>query len=141
MEPREVVAGMANDGSAAAVAAAAVRRAREVHGRVRFVQVLPETLSGDARAEVESAMFTTALRALRGSPRVQATFEAPTGDAARVLVARSRTALCLVVGADQPHADHDGAVAAYCVVHAACAVEVVATDQAPVTGATSHPGT
>jgi hypothetical protein len=122
---REVVAGVINDGSAAAVASAAVRIARELHSGVRFVQVLPDSLTGDARAEVESALFSTALRALRGGPRVQATFEAPSGDPARVLVARSRTALRLIVGADQPHLDGDGAVAAYCVAHAACAVDVV----------------
>jgi hypothetical protein len=125
---REVVAGVVNDGSAAAVAAAAVRIARELRGRVRFVQVLPDTLTGDARTEAESALFSTALRALRGRPRVQATFEAPVGDPAKVLVARSRTAMRLVVGADQPHLDHEGAVAAYCLAHAGCAVDVVAAD-------------
>ena len=122
---REVVAGVVNDGSAAAVAAAAVRIARELSGHVRFVQVLPDTLTGEARAEAESALFSTALRALRGRPRVQATFEAPAGDPGKVLVARSRTALRLVVGADQPHRDHQGTVAAYCVAHAGCTVEVV----------------
>jgi hypothetical protein len=129
-EAGEVVAGVVNDGSAAAVAAAAVRIARELGGRVRFIQVLPEALTGEARADAEAALFSTALRALRGRPRVQATFEAPTGDPARVLVARSRTALRLVVGADQPHEDHEGTVAAYCVAHAGCVVNVV-TPSAP----------
>ena len=121
----EVVAGVINDGSAAAVATAAVRIARELRGRVRFIQVLPDSLTGDARAEAEAALFSITLRALRGRPRVQATFEAPTGDPARVLVARSRTAVRLVVGADQPHLDHDGTVAAYCLAHAGCPVLVV----------------
>ncbi len=136
---REVVAGVINDGSAGAVAAVAVRIARELQSGVRFVQVLPESLTGDARAEVESALFSTALRALRGGPRVQATFEAPSGDPARVLVARSRTALRLVVGADQPHPDGDGSVAAYCVANAACAVDVVPVgDGVTVIGTTPH---
>jgi len=121
----EVLAGVINDGSAAAVAAAAVRIARELRARVRFIQVLPDTLTAEARAEAEAALFSITLRALHGRPRVQATFESPTGDPARVLVARSRTAIRLVVGADQAHLDHEGTVAAYCLSHAACPVQIV----------------
>jgi hypothetical protein len=121
----EVVAGIVNDGSAGDVAAAAVGIARQLRGRVRFVQVLPDNLTGDARAEVESAMFSIALRALHGRPRVQATFEAPAGDPAEVLVKRSRAAIRLVVGADQPHPGDPAPVAAYCLAHARCAVHVV----------------
>lgn len=121
----EVVAGMANDGSAAAVAATAVRLARQLGGRVRFIQILPPTLRGDARAAAESAMFTTALRALHGRPQIQATFEAPTSDPAAHLVARSRGALRLVLGEDHPHRRHPDSVTAHCVAHAGCVVHVV----------------
>lgn len=121
----EVVAGVANDGSAAAVAAAAIDLAYDLGARVRFVQVLPVSLSGDARAEVSAAMFTTVLRALHGRPRVRVTFESPAGDPARVLVARSRKAVHLVVGEDQHHLDGDGSVAAHCLARAACGVTIV----------------
>ena len=122
----QVVAGIVNDGSAGDVAATAVSIARQLRGSVRFVHVLPDKLRGDTRAEVESEMFTIALRALHGRPRVQATFEAHTGDPGKVLVERSRGAVQLVVGADRPHPDHrHEPVAAYCLAHARCAVHVV----------------
>lgn len=120
---------MVNDDSAAAVAATAVRVARQLGGRVRFVQILPRALVDEARAAAETALFTTALRALHGRPQVQATFEAPTGDPAAVLVARSRGALRLVVAEPHPHRGHPESVTAYCVAHAACPVEVVPAEQ------------
>jgi nucleotide-binding universal stress UspA family protein len=121
----EVVAGMTNDGSASDIAAAAVKLARELGAGVRFVQVLSSRVTGEARADAESATFAAALRALHGRPRVRATFEAPWGDPGKLLVDRSLAAMGLVVGADQPHLDHDGTVAAYCLAHARCPVHVV----------------
>jgi hypothetical protein len=122
----EVVAGIVNDGSAGDVATAAVSIARQLRGRVRFVHVLPDKLTGDPRAEVESAMFSNVLRALHGQPRVQAAFEAPTGDPVKVLVERSRAAIRLVVGADRPHPDARGVrVAAFWVGDARWGVHVV----------------
>jgi len=130
----EVVAGLTTDGSAAGVAEAAVRLACERRGRVRFVQLLPKVLTGDARADAQSALFTTALRALQVRPRIQATFEAPPGDPARVLVSRSRAAIALVVGADSAQLDDPDGVATYCQAHAACTVNVVTTDVARALG-------
>jgi nucleotide-binding universal stress UspA family protein len=122
----EVVAGLVNDGQARDVAAAAVRLARDLGACVRFVQVLPEGLEADDRAEADAATFVAALDALQGRPRVQATFESPSGDPPVVLVARSRRAVGLVVGADRPGGPGEPAlVAAYCRAHAGCPVHVV----------------
>ncbi|QGN56810.1 universal stress protein [Nostocoides sp. HKS02] len=123
--PPEVVAGIVNDGSAAVVAQAAVRLARELGGRVRFVQVLPDGLDDHERADAEAATFGAALRALHGRPRVQATFEAPPGDARELLVRRSRLAMALVVGQDKPGEGAQHGVAAYCQANSGCRVLVV----------------
>ncbi|MGZ4576035.1 MAG: hypothetical protein ACXVXY_13760 [Mycobacteriaceae bacterium] len=120
------MAGIVNDGSAALVAQTAVRLARELTGRVRFVQVLPEGLDDHERADAETATFRTALHALHGRPRVQATFEAPIGDPRELLVRRSRLAMALVIGPDMPGAGSEHDVAAYCQAHSGCRVVVVA---------------
>lgn len=120
----EVVAGITNDGWAGLVAETAVRLARSVGGRVRFVQVLPEGLDAEERADAEAVLFGAAMGALRGQPRVQATFESPAGDPARLLVDRSRLATALVVGRDQPDAPGHR-VAAYCQAHSGCRVTLV----------------
>lgn len=125
LPPPEVVAGIVNDGSATLVAETAVRLARELEGRVRFVQVLPEGLDDHERADAEAATFGTALRALHGRPRVQATFEAPAGDPGELLVRRSLMAMALVVGPDAPGAGPTHEVAAYCQAHSGCRVVVV----------------
>ena len=132
--PGEVVAGLATDGSAAAVAEVAVRWACERRGRVRFLQLLPEGLSTEARADTQAATFTTALRALRALPPVQAIFEAPSGDPTSVLVARSRGAIGLVVGAGATDPDDAGGVAGYCRAHAGCTVRVVTADEVRALG-------
>jgi nucleotide-binding universal stress UspA family protein len=128
MSPPEVVAGIVNDGSAAVVAQAAVRLARELGGTVRFVQVLPVGLDDHERADAEAATFGDALRALHGQPRVQATFEAPSGDPRELLVHRSRLATALVVGQDKPGGGAPHAVAAYCQANSGCRVLVVPAD-------------
>jgi hypothetical protein len=122
----EVVAGIVNDGSAALVAQTAVRLARELAGRVRFVQVLSEGLDDHERADAEAATFRAALQALHGRPRVQATFEAPIGDPRELLVQRSRLAMALVIGPDTPGVGAKHAVVAYCQAHSGCRVVVVA---------------
>ena len=64
----EVIAGLANDGSALTVARAAVEEAMSRHCGVRFVQVVSPGLDAEARAEVDAATFQAALNALRGQP-------------------------------------------------------------------------
>lgn len=121
---RDVVAGLVNDGMATLVAGAAVREALHRGSRVRFVQVLPTGLSADDRSEMDVAMFGVALRALHRQRRVPVTFETVEGDAARVLVERSRGAAVLVVGRDAP--DTVDSVGKYCQEHACCDVLTVA---------------
>ena len=121
--PRDVVAGLVNDGMAAAVAGAAVREAVHRAARVRFVQVLPAGLSTEDRAEMDVAMFAVALRALHRQRRVPCTFETVEGEAAQMLVERSRGAAVLVVGRDSPHAVVR--VGQYCHEHADCDVLTV----------------
>ncbi len=121
--PRDVVAGLVNDGMAALVAGAAVREAVHRAARVRFVQVLPVGLSTEDRAEMDVAMFGVALRALHRQRRVPCTFETVEGEAAPMLVERSRGAAVLVVGRDAP--DADVRVGQYCQEHAGCDVLTV----------------
>src|SRR5450631_738160 len=120
----DVVAGLANDGMATLVAAAAVREAVHRGSRVRFVQVLPAGLNAEDRTEMDVAMFGVALRALHRQRRVPCTFETVEGDAALMLVERSRGAAVLVVGRDSPDTAHF--VGKYCQEHACCDVLTVA---------------
>lgn len=120
----DVVAGLVHNGSAEAVARAAVREAVRRGSRVRFVQVLPMGLSEDERADADRGTFRAALRALRGQSRVPCSFEVLEGEAGRILCERSHQAAILVVGRDLPDAaDH---VASYCQDHADCDVLTVA---------------
>jgi len=121
--PRDVVAGLVNDGMATLVAGAAVREALHRGSRVRFVQVLPTGLSADDRSDMDVAMFGVALRALHRYRRVPVTFETVEGDAARTLVERSRGAAVLVVGRDAP--DALDLVGKYCQENACCDVLTV----------------
>lgn len=121
--PRDVVAGLVNDGMAALVAGAAVREAVHRAARVRFVQVLPRGLSTEDREEMDVAMFGVALRALHRQRRVPCTFETVEGEAAQMLVERSRGAAVLVVGRDAP--DAVVRVGQYCQEHAGCDVLTV----------------
>lgn len=121
--PRDVVAGLVNDGMAAFVAGAAVREAVHRAARVRFIQVLPVGLSSEERDEMDVAMFAVALRALHRQRRVPCTFETVEGEAAQTLVERSQGAAVLVVGRDSP--DATVRVGQYCQEHAACDVLTV----------------
>jgi hypothetical protein len=121
--PRDVVAGLVNDGMATLVAGAAVREAVHRGARVRFVQVMPLGLSSEDRSEMDVAMFGVALRALHRQRRVPCTFETVEGDAARMLVERSNGAAVLVVGRDAP--DAVVRVGQYCQEHALCDVLTV----------------
>jgi len=118
--PRDVVAGLVNDGMATLVASAAVREAVHRGARVRFVQVMPAGLSAEDRSEMDVAMFGVALRALHRQRRVPCTFETVEGDAAQMLVERSSGAAVLVVGRDAPAAVVR--VGQYCQEHASCDV-------------------
>ena len=121
--PREVVAGLVNDGMATLVAGAAVREAVNRGARVRFVQVMPAGLSAEDRSEMDVAMFGVALRALHRQRRVPCSFETVEGDAAQMLVERSSGAAVLVVGRDAP--DSVARVGQYCQEHASCDVLTV----------------
>jgi nucleotide-binding universal stress UspA family protein len=121
----EVVAGLVNDGSADAVAHAAVAEAARLGCDVRFVQAITSRLGSDDSASEDEATFHAALRALRGHSRVRCTFEAVRGDPGTVLVARSRQAAMLVVGEDRSTAKTK--VAEHCRSWAACTVKVVPT--------------
>lgn len=124
----EVVAGLVDDGNAGRLAQVAIDRAVSLGVGVRFVQVrrADTPVSGYAG----DATFAAATRALRGHPGLRCTFEVAIGDAAAVLVQRSRRASLLVVGEDRrddaglPVAGAD--VAHYCVRNAACPVMQVA---------------
>lgn len=121
----EVVAGLVNDGSATAVARAAVAEAARHRAAIRFVQVLPPGLDAEARESADVVTFEAALRALRGHVRMRVTFEVVTGDPASVLTSRSRDSRSLVVGEDSLVSG--ARVAAYCRTHARCPVLVVPT--------------
>lgn len=120
---RDVVAGLFNDGMAAAVAGAAVREALHRAARVRFVQVLPTGLSADDRSDMDVALFGVALRAMHRQRRVPCIFETVEGEAAPMLVERSRDAAVLVVGRDSP--DAIVRVGQYCQERATCDVLTV----------------
>jgi hypothetical protein len=124
-EEVEVVAGLVNDGSAVAVAQAAVAEAARHRAAVRFVQVLPPGLDADARESADVVTFQAALRALRGHGRMRVTFEVVVGDPALVLTDRGRDSCSLVVGEDSLTSEVK--VAAYCRAHARCPVLVVPT--------------
>ena len=100
----EVIAGLANDGSALTVARAAVEEAMSRHCGVRFVQVVSPGLDPEERAEVDAVMFQAALNALRGQPRLRCTFEVVNGSPGHTLVDRSRRATVLAVGDAAPGA-------------------------------------
>ena len=134
--PRDVVAGLVNNGMGAYVASAAVREAVHRGARVRFVQVLPTGLSAEDRSDMDVAMFGVALRALHRERRVPCTFETVEGDAARTLVERSHGAAVLVVGRDAP--DAVVRVGQYCQEHAACDVLTVSGPESPPSGQDSR---
>jgi hypothetical protein len=129
--PRDVVAGLVNDGFATHVAGAAVREAVHRGARVRFIQVLPTGLSAEDRSDRDVAMFGVALRALHRQRRVPCTFETVEGDPAQTLVERSRGAAVLVVGRDSP--DALVRVGQYCQEHACCDVLTVSGPDSWVT--------
>ncbi|MEO3937741.1 hypothetical protein V3N99_13425 [Dermatophilaceae bacterium Soc4.6] len=95
---REVVAGLVNDGSADAVARAAVEEAAMRQCAVRFVQVLPESSTAP---DADERTFAAAMHALARHSRVRATFEVVGGDPVAVLVSRTTGASVLVLGEDQ----------------------------------------
>ena len=121
-----VVAGLVNDGSALAVARAALAEAQERGGRITFVQVVAPGLGAEERADANEGTFHAAMVVLRGHPQVHSTFEVVMGDVAQTLVNRSRDAGILIVGEDDP-ASRAG-VARYCQEHADCEVRTVTAD-------------
>ncbi|MDQ2756942.1 MAG: hypothetical protein M3Y71_10325 [Actinomycetota bacterium] len=87
-----------NDGSADAVARAAVEEAATRRCTVRFVQVLPEASTAP---DADERTFSAAMHALARHSRVRATFEVVGGDPVSVLVSRTAGASVLVLGEDQ----------------------------------------
>ncbi len=112
-----------NDGSASAVARTAAREAAHRGTRVLFLQVAPAGLTADERGDIDRATFRAAVQGLRGLPRIGCTFEVVDGEAADVLVERSRQAALLVVGRDLGVGGND--VAGTCQREANCDVLTV----------------
>jgi len=116
----EVVAGLVNDGSADAVAHAAVEEAATRRCAVRFVQVLSvESTAPDA----DERTFSAAMHALARHSRVRATFEVVGGDPVSVLVSRTAGASVLVLGEDRSEASP--AIAAAAQRGAQCPVRLI----------------
>lgn len=99
-QPTEVIAVLADDVDAFAVARAAVREAVTRGAPIRFLQVVPGHLDDEACSLAEEAMFRAGLRALRGNPRTHSLFEVVRTEVATAVRARSRDAALVVVGAD-----------------------------------------
>ncbi|WP_295698534.1 hypothetical protein [Lapillicoccus sp.] len=119
-----VVAGLVDNGLAAAVARAAVEEATARHAKITFLHVVPDGLSSADHAVAAATMFRTVLRANgAGAVAVACTFETVSGDAAEALVDSCEDAGVLVVGADD--LDVTNHVADYCTEHCACPVRVV----------------
>lgn len=126
--PAEVVAGLINDGSAEAVAQAAVDLSFRHGAPIRFVHVVPPGTPESAIRDAKDVVFAEALRSLRHGDRQRVTFESPRGDAGPTLVQRSRHALVLVVGEDKTEdPEPSRGISSYCLAHAHCHVLVVAS--------------
>lgn len=121
----EVVAGLVNDGSAAAVARAAVDEAIWSGRPLSFLHVVRPELDVDARARAEACTFGAAMDAVAPHSAVTWTFEGVIGDPGQVLSHRTRRSAVLLVGEDRP--ERNATVAAYCRKHAVCPVRTVAT--------------
>jgi hypothetical protein len=141
-QPAEVVAVLADCGSAARVARAAVQEAVERQVPVRFLEVLTphtaDTHDADDQscAEAEEILFRAGLHALRGHPRTHSVFEVVRGQVAAVVRQRSLGAALLVVGedeaypgepADRPDARPRRTLAERCLAAAECPVRTVPT--------------
>ncbi len=116
----EVVAGLVNDGSADAVARAAVEEAATRRCAVRFVQVL--SIESTA-THADERTFSAAMHALARHSRVRATFEVVGGDPVAVLISRTAGASVLVLGEDQERAHQSIAAAAQRGAH--CPVRLI----------------
>ncbi len=97
------MAGLVNNGSARAVAEAAIREAARIRGRVTFVRVDTSGRPHQAIDVEDDATFRAAIEALRHGPTVPVRFERSRGRVADVLLARSSRAALLVLGEDNPH--------------------------------------
>ena len=129
-----VVAGLLDNGLAAAVARVAVEEATVRNAKITFLHVVPDGLSSADHAAAAAAMFRTVLRANGvGAVAVACTFETVSGDAGEALVVSCEDADLLVVGIDDTHDSDDSDdsddvvnhVADYCSEHCACPVRVV----------------
>lgn len=119
----DIVVGLAPDGRADEVAQVAVRRAVELGGRLRFIQVVDPALDGADRDEADRETFRSALRALRGHRGVPCSFQVVAGDPTEALVESSQRAAVLIVGEDDPHSGAH--VAQECRRRAVCEVVTV----------------
>ena len=125
-QPAEVLAVLADDGSARAVASVAVQEAVARHAPIRFIQVLSPQLDDGGRSIAEETMFRDGLRALRGHARTHSVFEVLRGHTPETIRSRSRNAELLVVGSDAQRSGRDS-LAGQCLKAASCPVRTVPT--------------
>lgn len=118
---RDVVAGLLNDGHAETVARVAVEEAVNRGARLRFIQVVDDGLTPEAKAAADQATFRAAVRALRGVRGIPCRFEVVVGDPTPVLLHLASAAAALVVGAQAA----GGELAHECEAHAGCPVVTV----------------
>ncbi len=128
-----VVVGLVNDGSARRVARAGVDYALAHGMSLSFVHVVSDVAERQGAEDVGDTTFAAVLDAMRGHGRLRCAFEVVKGDPGRVLVERSSTAGLLAIGSDTT--SPGASIAAYCRLHAGCAVLTV--DRAGATRRTS----
>jgi hypothetical protein len=122
----EVLAALANDGSASAVARAAVEESLSRRTGLRFLHVLdPNDSSPWADADADEVTFNAALQAVHGCPRIRFTFESVVGDPVTELVARSVDTALLILGENAVGEGPAHEVARDCLRRAACEVRLV----------------
>jgi len=94
----DVVAGLANDGRADGIAQVAVAEARRRGARLRFLQIVHESLTPHERADADQATFRAAVRALRGFRGIPCRFELVTGDPTATFLELAHSASVIIVG-------------------------------------------
>lgn len=99
---RPVVAALANDGQAVAVARAAARVAAERGLPLHFVHVTPRTPLGQFSDDSDTAVFDAVLRSAKGRRGFHFTYEAVVGEPLSTILACSSRAAVLVIGQADP---------------------------------------
>lgn len=99
---RPVIAALANDGQAVAVARAAARVAAERGLPLHFVHVTPHTPPGQISDDSDTAVFDAVLRSAKGRPGFHFSYEAVVGEPLSTLLGRTSRAAVLVIGQADP---------------------------------------